>query len=164
VVSEFAAFYESQLAAYQARGLYPVTGQVEIRVAGLDRPGDSGVPLAEPPALSAARPRADHPEWDVVVWFDVLTFPTAPAAHAFYREMEAFFFAYTGYASARAEWSKGWGYTTDTAWADPVVLGQTVPDSYRQGPDPTWDWAVTTLNAYDPHRVFSNPFLDRLLP
>ena len=166
VVSEFASFYERQLAAYQARGEFPVTGQVEIRVAGLDRAAEVGVPGAEPPALSAVRPRADHPEWDVVVWFDVLTFPTAPRAHQFYREMELFFFAnYTGsYAGCRAEWSKGWGYTNTAAWADPSMLTRTVPDSYRQGPDPTWDRAVATLNTYDPHRVFSNPFLDLLLP
>lgn len=166
VVSEFATFFETQLAAYQARGAYPVTGQVEIRVAGLDKPADAGVPGAQPPALSAARPRTDHPEWDVVVWFDVLTFPSAPQAHAFYREMEQFFFGnYTGsYAGTRAEWSKGWGYTTGAAWADPTIVTRTVPDSYRQGSDPTWDWAVTTLNRYDPHRVYRNAFLDVLLP
>jgi FAD/FMN-containing dehydrogenase len=162
VVNEFATFFESRLAAYQARGEFPVTGQVEIRVAGVDNAADAGVPGAQPPALSAARPRADHPEWDVVVWFDVLTFPTAPSLHAFYREMEAFFFG--NYAGTRAEWSKGWAYTTDAAWADRTVLTETVPDSYRQGPDATWDRAVATLNAYDPHRVFSNAFLDVLLP
>ncbi|MGI5215236.1 cholesterol oxidase substrate-binding domain-containing protein [Plantactinospora sp. CA-290183] len=166
VVNEFARFYERQLAAYRARGEYPVTGQVEIRVAGVDRAGDVGVPGAEPPALSAARPRTDHPEWDVVVWFDVLTFPSAPRAHAFYREMETFFVTnYTGsYAGCRVEWSKGWGYTDTAAWAEPNMLGAVVPDSYRQGSDPTWDRAVATLNAYDPHRLFSNPFLDVLLP
>jgi len=166
VVSEFASFYRDQLAAYRERGLYPVTGQVEIRVAGVDRASDVAVAGAEPPALSAARPRADHPEWDVVVWFDVLTFPTARGLHEFYRDMEAFFFAnYSGsYAGTRVEWSKGWGYTTDAAWADPTIVGQTVPDSFRQGPDPTWDWAALTLDAHDPHRVFSNAFLDLLLP
>jgi FAD/FMN-containing dehydrogenase len=164
VVSEFAAFYRNRLDAYRARGQFPVTGQVEIRVGGLDHPGDAGVPGASP-ALSAVRPRADHPEWDVAVWFDVLTFPSAPQAHAFYRELEAFFFQnYTGsYAATRAEWSKGWGYTTDAAWADPTVIARTVPDSYRRGPDPTWDWAVATLDAHDPHRIFGNPFLDALL-
>ncbi|MDQ7908658.1 cholesterol oxidase substrate-binding domain-containing protein [Phytohabitans sp. ZYX-F-186] len=164
VVHEFAVYHERSVAAYQARGLYPVTGQVEVRVAGVDRAADCGVPGAAPPALSAARPRADHPEWDVVVWFDVLTFPTAPGAHAFYRDMERFFLdTYQGYAAVRAEWSKGWGYTTTAAWADlPFVTG-TVPDSYRQGPDPTWDSAVDVLNMFDPHRVFTNPFLDVLL-
>lgn len=166
VVSEFAAFHSERLAAYRARGLYPVTGQVEIRVAGVDRAGDVGVPGAQPPALSAARPRADHPEWDCVVWFDVLTFPTAPGAARFYREMERFFFDnYSGdHAFCRVEWSKGWGYTDQAAWSDPDVLERIVPASYRQGPDPTWEPALATLNRYDPHRIFGNTFLDTLLP
>jgi FAD/FMN-containing dehydrogenase len=166
VVHEFAVFFSDRLAAYQARGEFPATGQVEIRIAGVDDPADAGVTGARPPDLSAARPRADHPEWDVIVWFDVLTFPSAPSSHAFYRELEAFFFGnYTGsYAGTRAEWSKGWAYTDDAAWADRRVLTEVVPDSYRRGPDPTWDSAVATLNAYDPHRIFSNAFLDLLLP
>lgn len=166
VVSDFAAHYEHLLSAYRDRGLYPVTGQVEIRVGGLDDPSHVGVPGAQVPALSAVRPREDHPEWDVAVWFDVLTFPTAPGAAAFYRELEQFFFThYTGaYATTRAEWSKGWAYTDQAAWSDPTVLTSTVPNSYRQGPNPSWDAALATLNTYDPHRVFSNPFLDVLLP
>jgi FAD/FMN-containing dehydrogenase len=166
VVSEFAEFYRARLAEYRARGEFPVTGQVEIRVGGLDRPEDVGVPGAQVPALSAVRPRPDHPEWDVAVWFDVLTFPSAPRAHAFYRELETFFFQnYTGsYATTRAEWSKGWAYTEDAAWADPAMLTEVVPDTYRQGPDPTWDRAVAALTALDPHRVFSNAFLDVLTP
>jgi FAD/FMN-containing dehydrogenase len=166
VVSDFAAFYQELLLSYKNRGLFPVTGQVEIRAGGLDDPSHVGVPGAQTPALSAARPRADHPEWDVAVWFDVLTFPTAPGAAAFYRELEQFFFTrYAGaYATTRAEWSKGWAYTNQAAWADHTVLTSTVPDSYRQGPDPSWDAALATLNAFDPHRVFSNPFLDVLLP
>jgi FAD/FMN-containing dehydrogenase len=166
VLHEFATFYQALLAAYQARGLFPVTGQVEIRVSGVDRAADVGLPGAEPPALSATRPRADHPEWDTVVWFNVLTFPSAPGAHAFYRELEAFFFGnyVDPYAAVRVEWSKGWAYTNDAAWADPLALGQTIPDSFRQGPDPTFDGAVATLDAHDPHRIFSNAFLDELLP
>ncbi|PSL43680.1 FAD binding domain-containing protein [Saccharothrix carnea] len=166
VVSDFAAFYEDLLRSYQRRGLFPVTGQVEIRVGGLDDPAHVDVPGARTPLLSAVRPREDHPEWDVAVWFDVLTFPTAPGAAAFYRELEQFFFTrYTGsYAATRAEWSKGWAYTDQAAWADHTVLTSTVPDTYRQGPNPSWDAALAALNAFDPHRVFSNPFLDVLLP
>ncbi|KOX20475.1 FAD-linked oxidase [Saccharothrix sp. NRRL B-16348] len=166
VVSDFAAFYEDLLLSYKRRGLFPVTGQVEIRVGGLDDPAHVGVPGAQVPALSAVRPREDHPEWDVAVWFDVLTFPTAPGAAAFYRELEQFFFTrYSGaYASTRAEWSKGWAYTDEAAWADHTMLTSTVPDTYRQGPNASWDAARATLNAFDPHRVFSNPFLDVLLP
>jgi FAD/FMN-containing dehydrogenase len=166
VVSEFATFYKALLHAYAARGLFPVSGQVEIRVGGLDDPAHVGVPGAQSPALSAVHPREDHPEWDVAVWFDVLTFPTAPGAAAFYRELEQFFFTnYSGsYAATRAEWSKGWAYTNEAAWSDQTMLTTTVPNTYRQGPNPTWDAALAALNAYDPHRVFSNPFLDVLLP
>jgi FAD/FMN-containing dehydrogenase len=166
VVHEFATFFSALLEDYRSRGLFPVTGQIEIRVSGLDDPEHVGVPGAVTPALSVVRPRADHPEWDVAVWFDVLTFPTAPGAVEFYRELEQFFFAnYTGnYAATRAEWSKGWAYSTEAAWADRTVLTRTVPDTYRQGPDPTWDAALAALDAHDPHRVFSNAFLDVLLP
>jgi Cholesterol oxidase, substrate-binding len=31
-------------------------------------------------------------------------------------------------------WSKGWTYTTDGAWADQILLTETVPDLYRNGP------------------------------
>jgi hypothetical protein len=164
VVYEFATFFQDRLYAYQARGLFPVTGQVEIRVSGLDHPGDVGVPGAQPPALSATRPREDHPDWDVAVWLDVLTLPPAPSAAAFYRELETFIFGnYTGYAAARVEWSKGWAYNADAAWSDRRVLTRTVPDTYRQGPNPTWDGAIATLDRYDPGRVFSNAFLDVLM-
>lgn len=165
VVSEFAAFYQELLEKHRARGQFPINGGVDIRVTGLDHPGDIDVPHAEPPALSAVRPREDHPEWDTAVWLDVLTFPNTPGSHAFYRKLEAFFHRnYTGsYATARVEWSKRWAHTHEGAWLDRTVLTERVPSSFRQGPNPTWDWAVSTLNAYDPHRVFSNPFLDALL-
>jgi FAD/FMN-containing dehydrogenase len=164
VVHEFATFYRDRLRAYQAQGRFPVTGQVEIRVSGLDRPGDVAVPGAQVPALSAARPREDRPDWDVAVWFDVLTYPSAPDSVAFYRELETFFFDnYTGYATARVEWSKGWGYSAEAAWSDETMLNRTVPDSYRQGPNPTWDAAIATLDRYDPARIFSNAFLDVLM-
>ena len=196
VVGEFATFYQDRLDAYRARGQYPVTGQVEIRVGGLDQAGDVDVPGAQPTALSAVRPRADHPEWDVAVWFDVLTFPTAPHSHAFYRELEAFFFRnYTGsYATTRAEWSKGWAYTAEAAGdelyaadgrtvrADQAVhLPPCVPTKIigvhlnhasrvaefraRLPSAPTYFHKPTSaLNAHDPHRIFSNAFLDELLP
>lgn len=146
-------------------GLLATNGPVEIRVTGLDHPGDCGVAGTEAPALSAVRPRADHPEWDVAVWLDILTFPGTPDSNRFYSELEAWIYAnYSGsYAAVRVEWSKGWGYTAAAAWANPMVVGTLVPGSFRAGPDPTWDWAVQTLDAYDPARVFSNDFLDVLI-
>ena len=166
VVHEFTTFAQDRLTAYQAQGEYPISGQMEIRITGLDNPVDVAVPGAQAPDLSALRPREDHPEWDVAVWFDLLTFPTNPAADAFYREIEQFLFGnYTGdYAAVRVEWSKGWAYTTTAAWSDQTMLTRTVPDTFRQGPVPTWDQARAVLDGLDPHRVFSNAFLDVLLP
>jgi FAD/FMN-containing dehydrogenase len=165
VVSEFVAAYQDLLTAYQADGRYPVNGPVEIRVTGLDQPADAGVPGARPPGLSALRPRPDHPEWTVAVWLDLLTLPASPYVDEFYRKLEEFVLTnYTGYAMVRPEWSKGWAYTDTGAWADQTVLTGTIPAAYRQGPDPSWDATLATLNRLDPHRIFTNPFLDTLLP
>jgi FAD/FMN-containing dehydrogenase len=166
VVREFTTFYSARVAAHRAQGRYPMNGPVEIRVTGLDRPGDVGLPGAVTPALSAVRPRPDHPEWDVAVWLDVLTVPGTPGAAAFYRELEQWVLGnYTGsYATVRPEWSKGWGYTSTAAWADPAVLGTAIPAAYSAGQpaSSTWDTARAGLTALDPHRVFGNAFLDTL--
>ncbi|HSW13970.1 MAG TPA: cholesterol oxidase substrate-binding domain-containing protein [Solimonas sp.] len=168
VVSEFTGKYQSMMEWYQARGRYPVNGPVEIRVTGLDQPGDVGVPGAEAPALSAVRPRADHPEWDVAVWLDLLTFPGTPGANEFFREFELWAFEHFSgnYASMRVEWSKGWGYGSEAAWTDPAVLGDRIPQGFRAAAssDEDWDWALRRLDQYDPHRIFSSPMLDRLMP
>ncbi|GHE07893.1 cholesterol oxidase substrate-binding domain-containing protein [Streptomyces alanosinicus] len=162
VVHEFTRFYRERLAAYAARGRFPVNGSVEIRVSGLDDPAGAGAPGARAPLLSALRPSADRPEWDTAVWLDVLTLPGTPYAGAFLRELERFLLdRYDGGpALARVEWSKGWGYTAGAAWADEEVLGTTVPGTF--GPQ-VWRQAVATLDRLDPHRVFGNAFLDRLL-
>jgi FAD/FMN-containing dehydrogenase len=166
VVNEFTRCYTDLLAEYQAAGRYPVNGPVEIRVTGLDHPADVGVPGAQAPGLSALRPRLDHPEWTVAVWLDLLTLPATPGANEFYRRLEEFVLAnYTGdYAAVRPEWSKGWAYTDTSAWQNQAVLTAAVPAAYRQGPDPSWDTTLATLTRLDPHRIYTNPFLDTLLP
>ncbi|MGW2648020.1 cholesterol oxidase substrate-binding domain-containing protein [Streptomyces sp. NPDC001393] len=162
VVHEFTRFYRERLAAYAARGRFPVNGSVEIRVTGLDDPAETGVPGARVPLLSALRPVVDRPEWDTAVWLDVLTLPGTPYAEEFLRELERFLLRSYGGGSAlaRVEWSKGWGYTTQAAWSDAEVLDRAVPGSF--GPR-VWARAVETLDRLDPHRVFGNAFLDRLL-
>ncbi|HEX2491199.1 MAG TPA: cholesterol oxidase substrate-binding domain-containing protein, partial [Blastocatellia bacterium] len=164
VVSEIVSVYQSRLAAYQSQGRYPINLSLEIRVTGLDQPGDVGVEYAEAPVLSAICPRPDHPEWNVAVWVNILTLPGTPYSDQFYREMETWILEnYSGaYATVRPEWSKGWAYTNDAAWAETTMLSTTIPNIYRAGPGPGWDWAVSTLDAFDPHRVFSNPFIDAL--
>ncbi|MFG3546196.1 cholesterol oxidase substrate-binding domain-containing protein [Streptomyces sp. NPDC047725] len=162
VVSEFAAYYSERLKSAALRGSYPVNGQVEIRVGGLDRPEESAAPGARPPLLSVIRPHPDHPEYDCAVWVDVLTHPTTPGAHAFYRDLERFLLRTFdgGYALTRVEWSKGWGYTDTAAWSDEEVIGTAVPASYGRG---QWAEAVGILDRLDPHGVFGNDFTDRLV-
>ncbi|MFF9060212.1 cholesterol oxidase substrate-binding domain-containing protein [Streptomyces sp. NPDC101213] len=164
VVSRFADFYRTLLARYAARGEYPVNGQVEIRVTGLEDPSVSGVPGARPPLLSAVRPRPDRPDLDTAVWIDVLSLPTTPALHRFYRDIEQFLLSLDGErATVRVEWSKGWAYSDTAAWSDPDVLTRVVPAGHRAGGGPGWDDAVTILDRLDPHHVLSTPFLDALL-
>ncbi|MFJ5970511.1 cholesterol oxidase substrate-binding domain-containing protein [Streptomyces sp. NPDC093060] len=162
VVHEFTSRYRERLEAYAALGRFPVNGSVEIRVTGLDDPADTGVEGARAPLLSTLRPSGARPEWDTAVWLDVLTLPGTPYAEAFLRELERFLLGTYdgGYALARVEWSKGWAYTEDAVWSDPEVLGSAVPGSFGTG---AWEQAVGILDRLDPHRVFSNGFLDRLL-
>ncbi|MEU9133717.1 cholesterol oxidase substrate-binding domain-containing protein [Kitasatospora sp. NPDC048540] len=163
VAAEFAAFYRALLAQYRDRGEFPVNGGVEIRVTGLDRADGPGVPGARPPLLSALRPRADRPEWDTAVWLDVLSLPGTPGLPRFCRELEQFLLrTFDGTrAGLRVEWSKGWAYTEEGAWADPDLLERVVPASLGEGGG--WAEAVAVLDRHDPDRVFSNAFLDRLL-
>jgi FAD/FMN-containing dehydrogenase len=161
VIHEFSTFFQDRILAYQKQGRYPVNGPLEIRVTGLDHAGDIDVPSAQPPALSAVRPDRDNPHWDVAVWLDVLSFPDTPDSGDFYREIEEFILTHyrAPYALPRMEWSKGWAYTAEGPWRNPTVLTRTIPSTFGA----TWQWAINHLNTYDPHRIFSNAFLDRLL-
>ncbi|MFJ3803869.1 cholesterol oxidase substrate-binding domain-containing protein [Streptomyces sp. NPDC090088] len=155
VVHEFTSFYRERLTAYAASGRFPVNGSVEIRVTGLDEPGDVGVAGAQVPSLSAVRPRDGA---DTAVWLDVLTLPGTPYAEAFLRELERFLFE--RFEGTRVEWSKGWAYTESGVWSDEEVLGARIPDSFGSA---VWDRAVGVLDRLDPHRVFGNGFLDGVL-
>jgi FAD/FMN-containing dehydrogenase len=146
-----------------------MNGPVEIRVTGLDNPADIGLAASVGGGqLSALRTRPDHPEWNVAVWFDILTIPGTPTADQFYRDTEQWMISnYSGsYAAVRPEWSKGWGYTTTAAWSDPTMLATTIPNAYRTGQavGDNWDTALAILDEYDPYRVFSSPLLNILAP
>lgn len=167
VVHDFAAAYHAQLERHRAQGSHPVTVTAEIRVTGLDQPGDVEVEDARSPTLSALHPRPDHPEWDTGVWLDVLTFPGQPGSQAFYRELEQWILGhYTGrYGAVRPEWSKGWGYSGTAGWTDETFLAKVIPAAHRRGRRAAdrWDAAVRALDRLDPHRIFANSFHDRLL-
>ncbi|UGA36356.1 hypothetical protein JOS77_18330 [Chromobacterium haemolyticum] len=166
VLNEFVTFYQARVQAYQQLGRYPMNGPVEIRVTGLDDPSEAVLSGGVAPALSAIRPRPDHPEWNVAVWLDILTLPGTPYANQFYREIEQWIEAnFNGsYAAVRPEWSKGWGYTDQAAWADSAMLQTTIPNAFRAGQPAAanWDAAKAALAAYDPYRLFSSPLLDSL--
>lgn len=167
IVHDFAREYQQRLDAWRRRFRYPMNGPVEIRITGLDHTSDVDVPGAVEPCLSAARPRADRPDWDVAVWFDLLTMPGTPHAVAFYREFEQWMLQrFNGHDSAmRVEWSKGWGYSERSAWDDAPMLTRQVPDSLTHGVQGGgFDEARRALNAWDPRRVFSSPLLENLLP
>jgi FAD/FMN-containing dehydrogenase len=166
VVSDFYTQYSSLLSSYAAQGQYPMNGPIEIRVTGLDHPSDALVSGAQSPILSSVRPRPDQPAWDTAVWLDMGTLPVTAGFSAFYAEMEAWIWShYTGsYACVRPEWSKAWACTSTAPWTNSTILGSTVPVavSAGQASDDGWSTAVSILASYDPHSVFSNPFLDTL--
>jgi len=168
VIYDFITYYQSQVAVYQADGNYPMNGPVEIRVTGLDTPGDVEMAAALSPQLSALRPRPDQPGWDVAVWFDILTMPGTPTSDEFYQDVEQWMFShYTGsYAAVRPEWSKGWAYTSTAAWSDPTMLSSTIPAAINAGQNvgDNWTSALAALDTYDPHKVFSNAFLNSFMP
>jgi hypothetical protein len=99
---------------------------------------------------------------------DLLTIPGTPQSQQFYRETEQWVLSnYTGsYAAVRPEWSKGWAYSGSAAWADSTILGTTIPAAYRTGQPSgsNWDTALSILDSYDPGRIYSNTFLDGLMP
>jgi FAD/FMN-containing dehydrogenase len=154
--------------AYRDRGEYPMNGPVEIRVSGLDRPEDCLVPGAQVPLLSAARPWPGHPEWDCVIWFNILSIPGTPIATRYYSELEEWFYTnYTGdYAGVRIEWSKGWAYTEAGAYTNVFTLSSRIPASFTQGmpSNANFRTAVDILDRLDPARIFSTRLLDHLMP
>ena len=160
VIHDLCGKHAELVAAAEERGEYPMNMPVEIRVTGLDDAAHVGVPGAEPPTLSACAPRPDHPEWDSVVWFDALTFPGTPGAMAFLAELERWVLDhFSGWAGVRPEWSKGWGYTAAGAWRDDAFLDG-LPARFPAG---SYQSAVASLDDLDPHRVFTNALVDRLL-
>lgn len=56
-------------------------------------------------------------------------------------------------------------HSSAAPWTSTSILGSTIPAavSAGQASDDGWSAAVSVLTSYDPHAVFSNPFLDQLL-
>ena len=168
VIHEFVQKYETLIQSYADNGKYPINGPMEIRITGLDDPAHAEIDNATDVPLSAVVPCNDHPDWDCAVWLDLLTVPGTPNSGDFYAELEQWMFEhYVGdYASMRVEWSKGWGYTGAGPWTSDNVIETYVPDSLTTGrPDKAnWQHSIQQLQALDPHGIFRNEFLDRLMP
>jgi FAD/FMN-containing dehydrogenase len=167
VLSAFFDMVDGLVGEFEERGLYPLNGPIELRCCGLDHPADSGAEGAESPVLSAVRPHPDHPEWNTAIWLNTLTFAGTPGAPEFLRRIEQWVFRTQNgnKGIVRPEWSKGWAYSGTSTWADRRMLRHVIPNAYRAGrePDDDWDWAVKTFDRLDPHRVFTNAFMDHLL-
>ncbi|MFZ2176633.1 MAG: cholesterol oxidase substrate-binding domain-containing protein, partial [Rhodococcus sp. (in: high G+C Gram-positive bacteria)] len=168
VIHDFTQWFHARMDHYRSLGQFPLNGPVEIRCCGLDQPDDVQVPSAGPPTISATRPRPDHPEWDTAIWLNVLGVPGTPGMFAFYREMEQWMRTHFngGDSIFRPEWSKGWAFGPELPYTDSAIISAGLPDSYREGvpASENWDTARATYNALDPHRIFTNTFIDQLLP
>jgi FAD/FMN-containing dehydrogenase len=167
VIAEFTTVYQQLVDDYRALGRYPMNMPVEIRVTGLDRPGDCLVNGAQPTALSALAPRPGMP-WDVAVWLDILTFPTTAYADDYYGEIERWMLRNykPPYATVHPEWSKGWAYTARRgAWTNRSFLHRLIPHEFtvRRPRAITWRTTVNQLQAFDPHEVFTSPLLRTLM-
>ena len=168
VINEFTTWLHERMTHYASLGQYPVNMPFEVRLCKVDAVDEVLVDAAGVPDLSPVRPRPDRPDWDTAIWLNVVSIPGTAGMPAFFREMEQWMAArYSGdYATFRSEWSKGWAFDEDGGYRDPVFLEETVPAMYRTGlpPGQGWDAALAAFEQHDPHRVFSNRFLDRLMP
>ncbi|MFD4293491.1 cholesterol oxidase substrate-binding domain-containing protein [Rhodococcus sp. NPDC058532] len=168
VIHDFTHWFNERIEYYRGKGEFPLNGPVEIRCCGLDEAADVLVDSAGAPTISAMRPRPDRPEWDTAIWLNVLGVPGTPGMFAFYREMEQWMRShYTGADyTFRPEWSKGWAFGPDKPYTDGGIISGALPKSYRDGlpASDNWDTAVQVFNEFDPHKVYSNSFMDQLLP
>ncbi|MGB8508915.1 MAG: cholesterol oxidase substrate-binding domain-containing protein [Pyrinomonadaceae bacterium] len=177
-VSDFANKFQSMLQQYQSKKEFPINSPLEIRVTALDDPSkvsvDSGMTAQSPVISALSMDQTDRDNgWDTSLWLDVLTLPKTPSSYAFYAELEDWVSSHftqtpgTGQVSGKVlpEWSKGWAYTAeDGAWTNTGFM-QSIRQTLTNGrsADDNWDWEVATLKKYDPHNLFSNPFLDQLM-
>lgn len=85
----------------------------------------------------------------------------------FYQEMEQWMRSHynNNAATFRPEWSKGWAFGPDP-YTDEDIVKNKMRATYMDGvpADENWDTARARYNEIDPHRVFSNDFMDQLLP
>lgn len=164
VVARIYRYYVELRDEFQERGEYPTTMPFHVRVSGIDRRGDVGDTI---PSFSPMAARPDRPEWDTVVWLNVLALPGTDSYWPFCARMEEWLLATldTDSSVLRVEWSKGWAITEAGAWRREHFLESSIPDSFSAGRPPRerWDKAAARLGALDPAGVFATSFHTRLL-
>ena len=160
---------------HQPAGLLPGPGPVPDERAGRD-PGHRARPalgrrgqrraVADPVLGPApARPSRSGTPRSGWTWARCRSRPASPSST---RTWKSWIWShYTGsYAMVRPEWSKAWALHRRRAVDRCTgILGSTIPAavSAGQASGDGWSAAVSILSSYDPHAVFSNPFLDQLL-
>lgn len=158
VVHEFTEFFSAKLKEYQDRGEFPINSCMELRITGIDDPGEVDMEGAVTPSLSGIAPVPGRPELDTAVWLDVLTLPGTPGQEKFFQELEHFIgLELTRYGVARPEWAKRFAHTERGAWTGEYQLKELIPSLA-----PGWDHARATFHKYDPHRIFTAPLHDAM--
>ncbi|BAZ48792.1 hypothetical protein NIES4103_14020 [Nostoc sp. NIES-4103] len=166
---QFYVKYQQLLQQYQQASKYPINGPVEIRWTTVDFTDDLGIQDVQPPALSACHSVQPHDQTlDTVFWVDALTLPSTKFSNEFFVELETWIKQQWGTAAnnvGRPEWSKGWAYTSQGGWTNETIITSDIPAHYNQPQGTnTFTWATETLTKYDQHHIYTNKFLDQLLP
>lgn len=165
LVSQVTYFYNQLLSEYSKIGLYPINGVIEIRATALDRPFGV-VPDGDAPLLSTTRQVKDRPDLDTAIWFCILSFDGAKHQAEAFQRIENFFYKKIANVDnvVRVEWSKGYGYSKQGPWTNKRIVGGLLQSKFSASvDDDVWNVAVSTFNKYDPHRIFSNDYLNQLL-
>jgi hypothetical protein len=169
-IADFTTQFETMLYAYKDQNKYPVNSPLEIRVTGLDSgsnmPSITGGPAGRPVISSLATDaETEKNNWDVAVWFDVLTLPGTKYSLDFYAELEEWFIQHFTAPVAKVvpEWSKGWAYTGAGAWTNAGFIERTKQGftESREAND-NWAWQTATLARYDLHNIYQSQLTQTL--
>lgn len=169
-IADFTTQFETMLMNYKSVNKYPVNAPLEIRVTGLDSgdgmPSLSGGPAGRPVISSLATDAETiENDWDVAVWFDVLTVPGTKYSDEFYRDLENWFIDHFTAPAARVvpEWSKGWAYTTAGPWTSAGFIDR-IKEAFTTGraPDDNWAWETATLAKFDSRQIFQSSLTQTL--
>ncbi len=169
-IADFTGQFEKMLYAYKNLNKFPVNSPLEIRVTGLDSgdgmPSITGGPAGRPVISSLATDAETiKNNWDVAVWFDVLTLPTTKYSLDFYSELEDWFMQHFTAPTAKVipEWSKGWAYSTSGAWTNTKFMDEVkVGFTNGRAADDNWAWETATLAKYDKFNLFQSQLTQTL--